>query len=117
MSKVVHCLLPQERDALLVKLHSLSKKAGLKPKKSHLVTHIDVEDNKENKTLVKVRQTFQEQGQEWVLHGEFERLTSSIHSIPKSFVLTVCRSSDASDLVSLEAEALRIQALHMGTSS
>lgn len=118
MSKAVHSLLPQERDALLVKLNRLGKEAGLNPLKTHIVTHIDLEDNSQNNTLVKVRQSFQAQGQDWELHGEFERPASKIPaSIPKSFILKECRSSDASDWPALEVEALRIQALHMDTSS
>jgi hypothetical protein len=118
MSKVVHSLLPQERDALAVKFNRLRKEAGMKPMKSHMVTHIDIEDNEKKNTLVKVCHTFQEQGQVWELHGEFERPASKIPpSIPRSFILKECKNNDAFDSASLEVEAMRIQALHMGTSS
>lgn len=114
MSESVHSLLPQERDALTVKLHRLGNAFGLKFK-SHMVTQIQLQDTSSKGTLVKVRQTFDVQGKEWELHGEFERPASKIPaSIPKKFTLTECKSIDELSLASFEVEALCIQALQMG---
>lgn len=109
-------LLPQERDMFRMKeiRYRTSSGMNLQPFQAQ---QIKTEATENNTTLVKVSKSFLAQGEEWKLEGVFERDPSTkICSRPKAFTFTKCKNSDELDLGALEVEALRRQALHMGSA-